>query len=296
MNPFCEDSPRLNGAKTWLYCINQQIDIRRISKLQPVDMHYHEYIELLYSLESSAHIWIGEQCHPFSNGDLAIIHSNEPHDLTFEGNSKVLCVKFSPQLLYSDENSALGFRYSFPFLSKEQQKHFFCARELEETSIKDYALDIWNEWDTKNTGYELMIRADIFRIFACIFRSFPIETSPLCINEKIQKALVYLSENSDTATEAEVARLCGLSYHHFSAVFKRATARSFKDYLLDLRLHNAKNKLITTNASITQIAYDTGFSSSSHFISQFRRHTGQTPKQFRDSCIQRFHISNTHQE
>ena len=296
MNPFYEDTPRLNGTKTWLYCINQQIDIRHISKLQPVDIHYHEYIELLYSLESNAHIWIGNQCYPFTDGDLAIIHSNEPHDLTFEGNSMVLCVKFSPQLLYSDENSALSLRYFFPFLSKERQKHFFSARELKKTDIKAYALDIWNEWEAKNTGYDLIIRADLLRIFACIFRSFPVETEKLCINEKIQKALIYLSENSDTATEAETARFCGLSYHHFSAAFKKATTRSFKDYLLDLKLHNAKSKLITTSDSITQIAFDTGFSSSSHFISQFRKHTGQTPKQFRDVCIQKFHTLGMQQK
>ena len=296
MNPFYEDVPRLNGAKTWLYCINQQIDVRCISKLQPVDMHYHEYIELLYSLESYAHIWIGDQCYPFTNGDLAIIHSSEPHDLTFEGNSKVLCVKFSPQILYSDEDSALGFRYSFPFLSKERQKHFFRAGELEGTDIQSCALDIWREWAAKNTGYELIVRADLLRILACIFRYFPVKTGRLCINEKIQKALVYLSENSSTATEVETAQFCGLSYHHFSTAFKKATSRSFKDYLLDLRLHNAKNKLIITSASITQIAFDTGFSSSSHFISQFRKHTGQTPKQFRDTCIQKFHIHGLLQE
>ena len=288
MKPFREDTPRLNGAKTWLYCINQQIDVSRISKLAPVDMHYHEYVELLYSLESRAHIWIGDQRYSFTDGDLAIIHSDEPHDLTFEGDSRILCVKFSPQFLYADEDSAIGFQYAFPLLAKERQKHFFSSIELEKTQIRACAMEIWQEWAAKETGYELIVRADLLRIFARIFRSFPAATSEFCINEKMQKALLYLSENFSTATEAEAARICGLSYHHFSAAFKKATSRSFKDYLLDLRLHNAKCKLLTTNATVTQIAFDTGFVSSSHFISLFRKHTGQTPKQFRDACTRRF--------
>ncbi|MBR5057184.1 MAG: helix-turn-helix transcriptional regulator, partial [Clostridiales bacterium] len=58
----------------------------------------------------------------------------------------------------------------------------------------------------------------------------------------------------------------------FSRFFRHALGQTFSDYLLYVRLTEAEKLLITTSKSISQIALDTGFSTSSYFITQFKKH------------------------
>jgi AraC-like DNA-binding protein len=50
-----------------------------------------------------------------------------------------------------------------------------------------------------------------------------------------------------------------------------------------VRIEHAARQLADTNVSLAEIAQSAGFSDQSHFSNLFRRHTGQSPYQFRRS-------------
>jgi len=80
----------------------------------------------------------------------------------------------------------------------------------------------------------------------------------------------------------ELAALAGISARHFERAFRQSTGSSPHAYVMDRRLHRARDLLINRlELPIEQIALRLGFSSSSHFSSAFRRHTGLTPTDFR---------------
>jgi hypothetical protein len=56
---------------------------------------------------------------------------------------------------------------------------------------------------------------------------------------------------------------------------------SFGDYIRKLRIEKAMNLMETTNYSLTEIAYLTGFSDQSHFNRIFKKHTEQNPSAYR---------------
>lgn len=58
-------------------------------------------------------------------------------------------------------------------------------------------------------------------------------------------------------------------------------ARNFSDYLMAVRLENAKKLLLETEAGMELVAQQSGFSSSSYFIHIFRETLGMTPGQYR---------------
>ena len=103
----------------------------------------------------------------------------------------------------------------------------------------------------------------------------------------IKKAILYTMEHYQTVTEKEVADLCGLSYHYFSHLFRRTAGRSFSDYLSSLRISEAEKMLLSTEKSITDIAVETGFSTTSYFISRFRMEKGVTPARYRKNALRR---------
>ena len=105
--------------------------------------------------------------------------------------------------------------------------------------------------------------------------------SDVVVSNTMKRALKYISENYDTATEKEAAKVSGLSYSHFSRVFKKELKQNFNNYLVLIKLREAEKMLISTDNSITEIAHAIGFSTASHFISHFKKHKQITPMQFR---------------
>jgi AraC family transcriptional regulator len=85
----------------------------------------------------------------------------------------------------------------------------------------------------------------------------------------------------------ELAAIAGVSARHFERAFRQSTGSSPHAYVMDRRLHRARDLLISQlELPIEQIALRLGFSSSSHFSSAFRRETGLTPTDFRKTCSQ----------
>ncbi len=106
-------------------------------------------------------------------------------------------------------------------------------------------------------------------------------------NSKLSKATLkrivnYIEANlSENLTLAGLARVAGLSPHHFSRCFRESIGIPPHQYVLKLRLERAKHLLASPQQSVAQVAYETGFSSQSHFSTAFRRAVGVTPQAYR---------------
>jgi AraC family transcriptional regulator len=79
----------------------------------------------------------------------------------------------------------------------------------------------------------------------------------------------------------ELAESAHLSEFHFLRAFKRAVGLSPHQYVTTRRMERAKALLTTTHLPISEIAWQVGFSNTSHFTTHFRKHTGVTPGSFR---------------
>jgi AraC family transcriptional regulator len=80
-----------------------------------------------------------------------------------------------------------------------------------------------------------------------------------------------------------LADLARLSVYHFMRSFKRSFGEPPYRYFTARRMERAKSLLSAPNASITQIALELGFSTTSSFSTTFHRVTGQSPTDYRRS-------------
>ena len=272
----------IDGIKSWVECLLEKIEIP--SGEEPISYHYHDYIEILYALTPGATVWINGEGFPFLPGDLAVINSTVPHTVTYQDRANYICIKFLPKILYTDEQSVFEFKYALPFLFENSNQKLFRAAEIAHADIHALMTESMAEWEGREIGFELVIRANLLKIFAAILRhlrergALLPEAQP---SDAIKRAVAFIDEHYRTASEREVARAAGISYNHFSATFKRQMGQSFSAYLTSLKLREAERLLISTDASITEIASALGFSTTSHFIARFKEAKHVTPAQFR---------------
>jgi AraC family transcriptional regulator len=93
----------------------------------------------------------------------------------------------------------------------------------------------------------------------------------------------YIEDNlAEELSIAQLAALVPISQFHFAREFKAAIGEPPHRYVMTRRIERAKVLLSATRLSIAEVAYQVGFSNQSHFIAQFRKTLGMTPKQFRN--------------
>jgi AraC family transcriptional regulator len=83
----------------------------------------------------------------------------------------------------------------------------------------------------------------------------------------------------------DLSAIGGLSKRHFVRAFQESVGTSPYNYVLMLRIEEAKQRLSGTAESITEIALATGFGQAQHFSTSFRKATGETPSSFRQRAL-----------
>jgi AraC-like DNA-binding protein len=79
----------------------------------------------------------------------------------------------------------------------------------------------------------------------------------------------------------EIARTLNVSSFHFCRKFKEATGLTFVTYLSHLRIEKAKLLLYNKDLRVSEIAYDVGFQSLTHFNRVFHKLVGHSPTEYR---------------
>jgi len=100
----------------------------------------------------------------------------------------------------------------------------------------------------------------------------------------IRRARAYILANqADPIDLDKVAQAMHVSSFYFCKMFKKATGLTFTDYLSRVRVEKAKTLLLNPHLRISEIAYDVGFQSLTHFNRMFRKIVGESPTAYRDS-------------
>jgi AraC-like DNA-binding protein len=108
---------------------------------------------------------------------------------------------------------------------------------------------------------------------------------------KVEKSLSYIKEHlTEDLSLDKVAKSVSFSPIHFHNTFKTAVGKTLRDYIEEQRIKKATNLLLTTNYSLTQIAYECGFSSQSYFSYVFKRRMKKTPREYAKEIYSNYEI------
>lgn len=257
------------------------------------DLHYHnEYIEILYAEKGTFSIMLNGVVYEISTGSVFIINSGEFHATRShqpdDPEAALMCLRFMPETMYSAKQNILEFEYNIPqifdFLGN---KRYLSPDIVANSCLPDEFNYLKQEEIFRNFGYALNTRSAAIRIFSWIIRYWyqtaTADTSQIKLSttNTLQQMKTYVEENYQTATLRSAAEALNLSYSYFSRLFNQYMDMSFSEYVNLTRINHSMNALTNTDRSITDIALEVGFSSSSHYIQTFRKLKNISPYQFR---------------
>ena len=128
---------------------------------------------------------------------------------------------------------------------------------------------------------EMMIKSTVNKIVAKILRG----AHKKCEKRKhkdIKSALSYIRYHfREPITMEEMADKLHITPSYFCRCFKDYTHQTFKEYITALRLDYAMRLIKTTDRNITEICYESGFSTSAYFSKVFTKRFGKNPTEIR---------------
>jgi two-component system, response regulator YesN len=101
---------------------------------------------------------------------------------------------------------------------------------------------------------------------------------------QIKPAIDFIDQNYDQPiTLSDIAKSAFLSVSRLAHVFKEQMNITIIDYLTNVRIEKAKQLLLSTDKSCTEICFQVGYNNQSYFTRTFKKVTSMTPRKFRES-------------
>jgi len=99
---------------------------------------------------------------------------------------------------------------------------------------------------------------------------------------QVRRVLAYVDTNLDkTLRNKELAAIAGRSEFHFNVAFRNSVGDSPHEYIIRRRMERAQGLMLSTDAPLSEIAFECGLADQAHFTRLFRRVVGETPAAWR---------------
>ncbi|HTH31155.1 MAG TPA: AraC family transcriptional regulator [Lacibacter sp.] len=249
--------------------------------------HHHPEYELTFKINVSGKRIVGDSYEEFEPGDLVLIGPDLPH--TWVSDKKVkdkscdfVVIQFSGSLF----NSFAGLP-EFENIKRLLQScrhglHFKNSRPF-----KELILSLPGKTGVEKITGLISLLNQLSQQKGRKLASAEYDISQAKNSEpRINKVCTYVEQNfAKPITINAAASIINISPSAFCKFFKRATGKTFSDYVNDLRVGYACYQLIETDKQISTIARSAGFESLTYFNRVFARKKHSTPREFRNEAV-----------
>ena len=255
-------------------------------------LHSHGFDELVIILKGTAMHVINGQHFPVRSGDVFVIAPNHEHQYLQMHGLALANILFDPEALMMrqwDIRTLPGFHALFSLEPAFRMQHNFESRlqlsERQLTLVNDMIRELTRETEQRSPGYRVMAKGLFMQLAVQLSRTYSSEPTNESIDLlRIGDAIAHIETHyRERITLDELAKKSHLSKRHFTRIFQECTGHSPIDHLTRVRVGRASELLKHTDRTITDIAFECGFSDGNYFTRCFRKVMNQTPKRYRES-------------
>ena len=250
----------------------------------------HDVFEMVYVKKGNAVFEIAGQPAAVGPNDIVIIKPNRPHKLVIksEPGCEFIVLYFGFTNQKNSEFSDVSLEDFLNFVNSKEAGAFISLKVSQKNDIITLLNRILKERENSEIGSDFLNRLMVLELFVFISRALKMEwensikyKSPK-LKELIQISAKYINNNFERDISlGDIARFVFLSPSYFTRAFKDEIGISPINYLLKVRVERAKELLAETDAKISSIALNVGFSNQQRFNEIFKKYTKLTPLQYR---------------
>jgi AraC family L-rhamnose operon transcriptional activator RhaR/AraC family L-rhamnose operon regulatory protein RhaS len=276
--------------KDWFRPDGFPIAVERRDPQEPFGLHAHEFAEIVIITSGHGVHITGQESYPLNLGDVFVIGGSRQHDYHSMKRLCLVNILFQPEKLHLgnyDLHTLPGYHALFLLEPAWRQRHQFNSRlrliPQELSILMGFVDKLEEELRTRANGFQFMATASFMQIVGYLSRCFARAKNPDSrALLRIGEAISYLEANYQEPMDLErLGEIAHMSKRSFIRNFRAAIGTSPIAHLIQMRVNHAASLLRHTGQSVTEIAFQVGFSDSNYFTRQFRRILGITPSKYR---------------
>lgn len=253
--------------------------------------HRHEFLEFFYVNGGSAVHRLDDRSFTLSPGDMVILNPEHEHSFSVVEGAHLditVCI-FTPAFLSDHDllvDPVVADIFLRPFSANGFEKMRFSGTA--EVKVRSLLAEMIEEYEKRPNGFRIALRAKLTDLLVTVVRAYDADASVRSRSGDTKKShaiidvISHVAENfrRHLTLESIVSEHTDMTKEYFCVLFKRATGKTFVQYLTDMRIEHAKKLLTSVSLSVTEVCFDSGFNDLSHFERIFRRSVGVSPRQF----------------
>lgn len=275
-------------------CKHINIDLLSINHYS---VHWHDCLELIAVVKGSVKVKDGFEEHDLFEGDVIVVNTDDLHAI-YNADEENLIVILNIDMNYFEAHYPAIQNTIIVCDSNTDKKKYH--KQLE--AIFFSVLNLYNcsfhksgtadEIEIENLGLELLeLLMDNFR-YLCVYEDkfSHIESGNLHA-KTLGGAMDYIYKNfTDKITLQDISAKVNFNKYYISHLIKHVSGLSFREYINMLRAENSEKLLLTSRKSITEIAYECGFSDVKYYMKHFVRWYHYTPGVYRRKYLEAYNF------
>ena len=256
-----------------------------------IPWHWHRTVELFYMESGTLEYTTPNGKWTFPAGSGGFVNSNVLHTsrVVPSGEETIqLLHLFDSELLAGIPTSRVDAKYIRPLTSATGIEMIALYNDVPQQAALLEKIRKAFDLDEGSWGYEFTLRHYLTEIWLELFelvRGDLEANSRINPSDEKMKAMMRFihSHYQESISVEDIAREAHISKRVCFRLFQENLHMTPLEYMTSYRLRKACQRLVDTNESITQIAYNCGLGSSSYFGKVFRERYGCTPAAYRKS-------------
>ncbi len=256
--------------------------------------HYHSAFELTLIIAGEGKRFVGNNITDFRPGDLVLLGANLPHcwqnhrqdwlHSQEDGQqAQALVIHFTADFLGADFFNKPECRSIKKLLDKARGGFSIQGPTQDRVVREMLALKDLNPFSRLLSLLNILQLISVAGVDAQSIdaneNNYQLSTSDL---ERINRIYAYVIANYTQEVHLdEVAHLANMTETAFCRYFKKITKKTFVSLVTEFRIKHACDLLRTSNKSMVEICFESGFGNLSHFNKQFKQYMNETPLQYR---------------
>lgn len=233
--------------------------------------HLHKQVEILYVKEGHLKSTIDGKETILKPGDISISFPNIVHNTETIDYSKAILLIFDSSFVSAFSNELLKFYPENPFIINDgisDYSHYF-----------DLLLNAYNNHEDSR-----ILMGFLYILLGKINENLQlISNKNADLQNTCHLLLKYINNHfTEDISLDTLSKSLNVSKYYISHIFSNKIKTSFPTYLNHCRIDYAKNLLLNSDDSVTEIGFNAGFNSSRTFYRIFKESCDMTPSEFRE--------------
>lgn len=245
-----------------------------------------QFYEIIFITEGEGEHQIDFKTYLVKKGDVIFVGKNKLHSWKKIRMYNGYILIFTEDFLYQNQIQFNDLSYEYPYnsilyspvLKIKNLDYYESFLALVELILKEYDLI---SYSAKQDVLQILLRTFILKAQSQLPSKY------IWVNSVSKTLFVDFQKKLDehimrTRNVIDYVNMMGTTYYHLNLAVKQFSGQSVKSFIDRILLLKAKQLLASPYLNINEVSYSLGFDEATNFSKFFKKHTGNTPKHFKE--------------